>query len=205
MWFRALVGGTALAMESLAVLRVSPARAHPTLDHVIDAVRSAGDHSAVFSALLGFMAWRWNCGVLLAVDGAVLRPSLAFGAVAFPEALGGLELPRDGTGSIATAARAPAVISQAAADPLLAQLLSGQRGGPAIALSIPRGFEVSHVLFACEPIGGDVDRADYAILLHELAQALCALDRRDQCPNRKPTPAVNSTDPFSLPAAPVGE
>jgi hypothetical protein len=188
------------------VLRVSTiSDRSATLDQVIAELDSASDDRAALTALIRFVAPRWVAGVLLAVDGRVLRPSLAFGGVAVPDALAGLELARDGVGPVAVAARAPTVICQAAADPLLAQLLCGRRRPAAIAMSVPRGFEVSHVLFACDPVDGSIDRAGYALLLHHLGTTRQRAARSGQWPNRKPSANENSTDPVARPSTGVGE
>lgn len=143
-----------------------------SFDQVVDALRSATTPRAANATLIRFVASRWRVGVVLSVDGDLLRPTLGFGDIAHFDTLSGLEIAREGTGSIAAAARGPVVILQAAADPLLAQLLCGRRDGAAMTLSIPFGLEVRHVIFACDPLQGGLDRVGYALLLHQLGQTL---------------------------------
>ena len=159
-------------------------------------VRHSHSADSALKAVAQFVGSRWNTGVLLTVAGPVLTPLLAFGGVVHPEALAAVALSIEGDSPLSEAARAPAVLSRAEPDPLLSQLLCGQRDADAMVMSVPQGLDVRYVLYACDPVTEDTYRGGYAVLLHELGQAL---SRVAQWPNRNPMLAVTSAVPDSRP------
>jgi hypothetical protein len=161
------------------VIRLSLSHLPASLDESLDDLRGAASARAAISALIRFVAAHWRCGVVLTVDGDVLRPTLAFGDVARFDSISSVAIPREATGSIAAAGREPAVMLQAT-DPLLPALLCDRPDAAAMALSIPQGLEVRHVVFACDPLPGGSVRAAYALLLHQLAQTLARIARPDR-------------------------
>lgn len=167
-----------------------------SLETALMVVRHSASADAALKAVARFVGSRWNTGVLLAVEGPVLTPLLAFGGVVHPQALAAVALSVEGDTPISEAARAPAVLSQADPDPLLSQLLCGRRDVGAMVMSVPQGLDVRYVLYACDPLAEDNYRGSYAILLHELGTTL---SRVAQWPNRNPMLAVTSSVPDSRP------
>lgn len=159
-------------------------------------VRHSHSADAALKAVARFVGSRWNTGVLLTVDGVVLTPLLAFGDVIHPQALAAVALSIEGDTPLSEAARAPAVLSRADPDPLLSQLLCGDRDADAMIMSVPLGLDVRYVLYACDPVAEDTYRGGYAVLLHELGTTLT---RVAQWPNRNPMLAVTSAVPDSRP------